>query len=70
LRESRTVPRKSASSTRIAWLRASQESKAEKVLFGLLATAAVIGIAYGFSCMLDLVQGWAGFNAGIAQLVH
>src|SRR5690348_12498642 len=52
------------------WLRPEGESIAEKTLMGLLATAAAIGIGYGFSWMIDLVQGWAGFSAGIANLVY
>jgi len=52
------------------WLRPEGESIAEKTLMGLLATAGVIGIGYGFSWMIDLVQGWVGFSAGIAHLVH
>src|SRR5437762_11896577 len=60
-----TAPRKSVRLARSIWLRSERESKGEKLLFSLLAVAAVIGIGYGFSCLLDLVQGWAGFNAGI-----
>jgi hypothetical protein len=35
----------------------------------LLAAAAVIGIAYGFSCLVDLVQNWAAFERGAANLI-
>jgi hypothetical protein len=41
----------------------------ERFLFALLALAAVAGIAYGFSCLLDLVQNWAAFSAGIRNLI-
>jgi hypothetical protein len=42
----------------------------EKGLMALLAAAAVGSIAYGFSCMLDLVQHWASFQQGISKLVE
>jgi hypothetical protein len=36
----------------------------------LLAVAGVAGIAYGFSCLVDLVQHWAVFKAGVGQLIQ
>jgi hypothetical protein len=42
----------------------------EQVMFVLLAFVAVVGIGYGFSCILDLVQHWAAFNTGIAQILQ
>lgn len=43
---------------------------AERVFFGLLAAATILGIGYGFSCLVDLVQNWALFGAGIERLVQ
>ncbi len=42
---------------------------AEKWFFFFLAVAAVVGIAYGFSCFLDLVQNWAAMERGISNLI-
>jgi hypothetical protein len=39
------------------------------LFFGLLALAAAAGVAYGLSCLLDLVQNWAAFNAGVERLM-
>lgn len=39
-------------------------------MFSLLTVAAAAGVGYGFSCLLDLVQHWAVFGAGISQLVQ
>jgi len=36
----------------------------------LLVFAAVLGIAYGFSCLVDLVQHWAVFNVGVGRLIQ
>jgi len=35
----------------------------------LLALAAIVGVAYGFSRMIDLVQNWAVFERGVANLI-
>jgi hypothetical protein len=43
---------------------------AEKFLFASLGTAGVIGIAYGFSCLVDLVQNWAAVNASIGHMIN
>ncbi len=42
----------------------------ERFFLGLLAGAAVVAITYGFSCMADLVQNWALFNAGVERLIQ
>ncbi|HWW01777.1 MAG TPA: hypothetical protein VNZ64_18910 [Candidatus Acidoferrum sp.] len=42
----------------------------EKFLMALLALAAAIGVAYGFSCLVDLVQNWALFGAGVGRLIQ
>ena len=41
----------------------------EEVLLVLLAVVALFGIAYGFSCAVDLVQHWAVFEQGAANLI-
>ena len=70
LPQARTVRAKSAPVARSIWFQPPTKSKSEKLMFFLLAFAAVIGLGYGFSCLLELVQNWAGFHAGLAQLVH
>jgi len=42
----------------------------EKGLLGLLVLAGVIGIGYGFSCLVDLVQNWALVNASIGRMIN
>jgi hypothetical protein len=42
----------------------------ERFMLALLAAAAVAGIGYGFICLLNLVQNWAVFHAGVATLVQ
>ena len=37
---------------------------------GLLVLAAVIGIGYGFSCLLDMVQNWAAINACVSHMIQ
>jgi hypothetical protein len=37
---------------------------------GVLAVAAVSSIAYGFSCVVNLVQHWALFSLGVGHLVQ
>ncbi len=46
------------------------EFRLERAGMLLLAVAAVAGIAYGFSCLVDLVQHWAVFNAGVGQFLQ
>ena len=48
----------------------ANEFRLERVLMFCLATAAVVGIGYGFSSLIDLVQHWAVFNAGVGQLIQ
>lgn len=50
--------------------RSSSESIGERILFGLLVLSAIVAVGYGFNCLLDLVGNWAGFNSGVAQLLH
>jgi len=46
-----------------------RQTVSEKVLMGLLAAAALGGIAYGFICLLDLVQNWANVSSGIERML-
>ena len=52
------------------WLSPESERMVEKLMLCLLVLAAVIGITHGFSCLVDLVQNWAGFNAAVGQLIQ
>jgi len=52
------------------WISLPAEPAVEKGLLGLLALAAVIGIGYGFSCLIDLVQNWASVNATLGQIIQ
>ncbi len=64
------VPRTgSHAGTRALWLRSEVDVRVEKGMLLLLAVAAVIGITYGFSCLMDLVQNWAVMERGIANLI-
>jgi len=64
--------RRQRSATRTAgfWISLPGEPALEKGLFGLLVLAGVIGIGYGFSCLVDLVQNWALVNASIGQMIN
>ena len=39
-------------------------------MFMLLIAAAAIGIGYGLSCVIELVQAWAGFNSFVEHVIH
>ncbi len=52
------------------WISLPSHSLPEHWFMCLLALAAVIGIAYGFSCLTDLVQNWAALNIGVDKLIH
>lgn len=42
----------------------------EGFVLGLLTAAAVLGMGYGLSCSLQLVQNWPLFSTGIATLIR
>jgi hypothetical protein len=42
----------------------------EKFLFGVVAGLSLLAVQYGLSTLLELVQHWDQFNAGIERLVH
>jgi hypothetical protein len=54
----------------VIFLTPPKHSLAEKFLVGLIASVALLAIAYGFSCAVDLVQHWALFDAGIQRLIN
>jgi hypothetical protein len=62
-------PRK-ATSTRDVWIRSEGELLTERLMLALLVLSAVIAIGYGFGCLVDLVQNWAGFNSAVEHLIH
>ena len=47
-----------------------RDSGREGMLLGLLALAAAVAIGYGFSCLVELVQNWAVFGAGVGRLMQ
>jgi len=57
-------------SDRGLWAQLQSQSELEVLGFGLLALAAFLGIAYGFSCMVHLVQHWALFDLGVGHLIQ
>lgn len=59
-----------AKTTRLYGLSGWREPFMPRLMFGLLSGAAVLGIGYGFSCLVDLVQHWAIFDAGISRLLQ
>src|SRR5262249_14798748 len=67
----RPLPAGSVKKTRQSFRAAcATEFRLERVLMFFLVAAAVLGIGYGFSCLIDLVQHWAVFNAGVGQLIQ
>ena len=68
------APRRAASPRQASsvgvWLIPPRQSAGERVTLALLAAAALVSIGYGFVCLLNLVQNWAVFHAGIATLVQ
>ncbi len=55
---------------RSIWIKPQRESVGEKLIMALLATAGVVGIGYGFNSLINLVQHWAVFAAGVGQMIH
>jgi hypothetical protein len=51
------------------WAQLQAQSELEVLGLALLVLAAVLGIGYGFSCLVNLVQHWALFNAGVGHLL-
>src|SRR5262249_13109468 len=66
-RQSTLVSKKSRLSFRSA---CATEFRFERALMFVLALAGGAGIAAGFSWLVDLVQHWAVFNAGVGQFIQ
>jgi hypothetical protein len=47
-----------------------REPLTERLFMGVLAGAVLLGISHGFSCLVDLVQHWAVFGAGIDRFIQ
>ena len=69
-RRVRTAPQRPLSKPHSLLMPSRGESGLEKLFLGLLVVAAVIGVGYGFSCLVDLVQNWALFGAGVGHLIQ
>ena len=52
-----------------AWISPVSETLAEKVLYGALAVAAIMGIVYGVLSMVEHAQNWAIFNAWVGRIL-
>jgi hypothetical protein len=52
------------------WLAPQRESRGEKLMFGLLAAAAMAAIGYGLVSAVNLAQNWAAFNQGIGRMLQ
>ncbi len=63
-------PAKTSKVARSIWLAPETDALGEKLMLGLLVGAAALGIGYGLTWLLDLVQNWAAFHSGIAQMVQ
>ena len=68
-RTGRAIPKK-ASGVRTHPSTAWRDTAGEKILFGLLVLVAAAAVGYGFNCMVNLVQHWALFGAGVGQLIQ
>jgi hypothetical protein len=52
------------------WIPLETECLAENLLTVLLVLVALGAIGYGFSSLVDFVQGWNGLNSWVSQLVQ
>lgn len=64
-----SASREKARSVRPAGFWNENDISVQKWLLLLLAVGVVLGIAYGFSCLVDLVQGWAAMERGVSTLI-
>ena len=51
------------------WLPPKREGFGEKLIFAVLTATAVATLLYGFSSILDLLQNWAAFQAGLSHFL-
>jgi hypothetical protein len=65
-----TQPNSPATSkkTESIWIPLENDSWGQKLVGGLLVIVTLASIAYGFSTLLDLVQGWSAFNSWVGQI--
>ncbi len=63
-------PGRTATTSRSVWITTTSETRSEKLAMGLIVLSAAIGIGYGLWCLLDLVQNWAVFHAGVGVLLQ
>jgi hypothetical protein len=52
------------------WVPPVRESLFEKACMVALVGGAAVGIAYGFSLLIDLVENWAVFQASVSQTLQ
>jgi hypothetical protein len=60
------APRQAA---RQAWISPVSETITEKLLYGMLALAALMGVAYGALSMVEHAQNWPVFNAWVGRIL-
>lgn len=68
--KARNARQPAAGKTRLLLMPSRRDAGLERLFLGLLVVAAIIGIGYGFSCLVDLVQNWAVFGAGVDRLIQ
>jgi hypothetical protein len=51
------------------WLAPERETFSEKLVFALITAAALATVVYGFSSIVDLLQHWAVFQAGLTHFL-
>lgn len=67
----RRVPRVAAAkpAAKLAWISPVSETIAEKLLYGALAMAAVMGLVFGVLSMVEHAQNWPIFNAWVGRIL-
>lgn len=65
----RPVPPRARASSNV-WLHLPRHTAGEKIAFSLLAAGSTVGIVYGFLCMIEFLQKWGQFIAGVRNLVQ
>ena len=67
-----SVPRRATSAKRVArhaWIAPVSETFGEKLLYGVVAGAAVWAVAYGFLSVVEHAENWAVFNAWVGRIL-
>ena len=52
------------------WITPEREPVGEKLFMASLVAGAAVGIAYGFSLLIDLVENWAAVQGSIARMIQ